>query len=413
MSPLLLDILQLSRLLILVLAVLSPSTATSKVTTSNAEVCDEIDVRCATTVTSQFSPDGKLWRLWTQNNHLHFQTSENNGINYSPAIRVNIAPERISSRGENRPKIAFDQKQGVYLSWVMPLEKRFTSKIRFSFSTNNGQHFSPAQTVNDDDWITGHSFNEMLVNDEGNISIAWLDGRAAMDAKQQELPYRGSALFLAQSDMTSNHITFPNEKIVDGSCVCCRIALAFNKQDQLVTMWRHIYKNNIRDFALMNINKKRQPLKVSDDQWSIDGCPHQGGGLSIANNNRYHMTWFNNGSKGKGIFYRYTDNQGKSFSKPIIIADITAQPAHPHILATENIVDIVWLEFDRAQNNPRHYLKHQRSINAGKDFSPPETLSSSVESVDRPFLIKNKKHHFVSWHIPKHQHKIIPLPLAQ
>jgi len=356
--------------------------------------CQQVAIRCAKTVTSAFSPNGDLWRLWSQNKGLYYQISTDNGGHFSITKQVPLVDEKISSRNENRPKIAFDNEQGVYLSWAMPRKRKYTADIRFSYSNDYGKSFSSPITVNDDDLLTGHSFNEMIVNEQGDVSIVWLDGRL----KQGKKSAQGSAIFMATANMKNSadtiaKQTFINKEVVNGTCVCCRLAVDYNRQGNLAILWRHIYGDNIREFAITTLNEQSTPYQVSYDHWQINGCPHQGGALSIDANNRYHLVWFNQGDKGKGIFYANSDNAGKTSTTPLAVGEQLAQAAHPHMNENNGIVDIVWTQFTGTQ----HQLWHQRSINAGKSFAAATIITTAASGADRPFVLQWQGKSYVSW----------------
>jgi len=357
--------------------------------------CKEVDIRCAKTVTSAFAANGNLWRLWSQNLAMYYQISTDNGVSFSAVIRIAIPDEKVSARNENRPKIAFDSKQGVYLSWAMPREKKYTADIRFSYSKNSGKTFSLPVTVNDDGLLTGHSFNEMRVDEQGNIAIVWLDGRLKTPNKRGQ----GSAIFMATGNLTkSDHLdksqqVFANKEIVNGTCVCCRLAIDTNNNGNLAILWRHIYGDNIREFAITTVNEQNSPYQVSYDHWQINGCPHQGGALSIDDSNRYHLVWFNQGDKGKGIFYAHSDDAGKTLSTPLTVGEQAAQAAHPHMSEHNGIVDIVWTQFTGIE----HQLWHQSSHDNGLTFTAAIMLSTSQSGADRAFVLHNEGKRYVSW----------------
>lgn len=85
---------------------------------AQVSLCEGVNILCAKTVTSAFAPNGDLWRMWALNSSIYFQISTDNGETFSAINRVTIYEEKISARNENRPKIAFDKYQGVYLSWA-------------------------------------------------------------------------------------------------------------------------------------------------------------------------------------------------------------------------------------------------------------------------------------------------------
>lgn len=370
---------------------------------AHKNTCHNFDIKCAKTVTSAVAPNGDLWRLWVIKQKLYYQISTDNGESFAQIQQVKAIDEKISARNENRPKIAFDDFGGVYLSWATPREKKYTADIRFSYSADNGKTFSTPITVNNDNLLTGHSFNEMHVAANGDINIVWLDGRLSYQLRKQGKQTNGSALFLGQANFRNNQTIFTNQQLANNTCVCCRIAIDVNQSNELAILWRHIYGDNIREFALLTLDDKKteqQPIQLSNDHWKINGCPHQGGGLSIDENNQYHMVWFNLGDKGKGIFYANSSDQGKSKSQPLSIGDLNAQAAHPHIMKNNQTVDIVWTQF----NGVEHQLWHQQSNDHGISFAEAKMLASSSSASDRPFIIKSGKKNIVSWHRPKDSH---------
>ena len=368
--------------------------------------CEGIKLTCAKTVTSAFAPNGDLWRLWAIDSSIYFQVSTDEGDTFSSTSRIAINKEKISARNENRPKIAFDKYQGVYLSWATPKEKRHTADVRFSYSSDYGKTFTQPVTVNNDNLLTGHSFNEMLVTDEGDISIVWLDSRHSYQLRLEGKKTNGSALYLGKANYRKGEKNFSNTQLANNTCVCCRIAMNYNNYGELAIFWRHIYGDNIREFALLTLaqkeRKQQTPYQISYDRWKINGCPHQGGAISINDNNRYHLVWFNQGSVGKGIFYASSDDQGKSLTKPISVGMQSAQAAHPHMNTNGNRIDIVWTQFTGAE----HELWHQNSNENGKSFTPAVLLAKSLNGADRPFIITKNKVSYVSWQRPKQGHLV-------
>jgi len=375
------------------------------------DICDNGESVCAKTMTSAFAPNGDLWRVWALQESLYYQISKDNGVSFSAVVKVAIPAEKISARNENRPKIAFDQFQGVYLSWAMPREKKYTADVRFSYSADYGKTFSLPVTVNNDNLLAGHSFNEMLVTANGDVSIVWLDGRVAHQLRKQGKETKGSNLYIAKANIRAGESFTSNQSLANDTCVCCRIAMDFNQQQELAIFWRHIYGDNIREFALLTINADKtnqsKPIQISDDHWQINGCPHQGGGISIDDENRYHLVWFNLGDKGKGIYYASSTDQGSTLTKPLSIGNLAAQAAHPHIMQHntadhKKVIDIVWTQF----NGTEHQLWHQQSKDNGKTFLPAKQLASSTTGSDRPFIIKKQYVSYVSWQRPKLGHVI-------
>lgn len=370
-------------------------------------------ILCANTVSAHFEqplsdhPD-RLWLAWSYGGHVYINYSDDLGKSTSPAVAVNPIPEPVSAHGENRPKVVTGPQGNLYVSWTRPLERRFTGHIRFSRSTDGGNHFSDPVTVNDDLSITGHRFDALEVNHQGDIYLAWLDKRDRDRARKAGKEYKGAALYYTLS--TDGGASFlPNRKVQDQTCECCRVVMDFDSDGLPVIMWRNIYGDHIRDHALVKFNGRSSPgtpVRVSHDQWRIEACPHHGPSLSIAGDGIYHAVWFNNAPERHGIFYAQSHDQGAHFSEPVSIGDYERNASHAHTLSLGQKVYIVWKEFD---GNASHLLL-MRSNNAGRQWSDPEIIASTQGDSDHPFLLSNGEQTYISWHRPGNPYALLPLP---
>ena len=354
-------------------------------------------LRCASTTTASFDKKGILWVAWFDSGHVYVSRSTDKGQTFNLPVTVNRIPENIYAKGENRPKISFGNKGEIYLSWTQKLsKKRFSGHIRFSRSIDGGEHFSDPITVNDHREITSHRFDALAVNDKGDIYIAWLDKRDLLAAKKAGKKYNGAALYYALS--TDSGKTFhKNKKIADNSCQCCRVVMAMDKQQLPVIVWRHIFGDNIRDHGIVTFSqadRANEPKRLSHDNWHIEGCPHHGPAISIADDGIYHITWFNNAPDSHGLFYVNSVNNAVNFSTPLNFGNYEKSAAHPHVLSLGKHVYIVWKEFDGKQST----LNLMQSDNTGKSWSPPTQLATTSAASDHPFLIKNGEEVYVSWH---------------
>jgi hypothetical protein len=377
-----------------------------------AKECKEIaaipSLRCALAPSATFDQKGRAWVVWVYAGHVYLSASVDNGQTFTAPNTVNRTPENIYAKGENRPKIAFGPKGEIYISWTQKLtEKRFSGHIRFTRSLVGGKHFSDPVTVNDHREVTSHRFDALAVNQQGDIYLAWLDKRDLLAAKKQGKKYNGAAVYYALS--TDGGKTFhKNKKIAGSSCECCRVAMAMDNDQLPVIVWRHIFDDNIRDHGIVKFIQRDQagtPIRLSHDNWKVEGCPHHGPSISIANDGIYHTTWFNNAAKSHGLFYAYSTDMGQSFSTPLNFGDYEKSAAHPDVLSLGQRVFIVWKEFDGKQSS----LYLMVSENGGKSWSSPKQLATTSAGSDHPFLLSDHKHLYVSWHRSGEAYSLLPV----
>lgn len=347
-------------------------------------------------LTTAFDAHGKLWLARVENGQILLSHSDNQGQAFSAAVTVNAEKETIAAEGENRPKIAFGTHNDIYLSWTRSLDQPYSGDIRFARSLDGGKHFSPPISVNDNNEIISHRFDAMGVDKQGSIHLVWLDKRDQALAKRKGEDYSGSALYYAISKDADKTFSV-NQKLVDHSCECCRIAMDFENDGTPVIFWRHIYGRNVRDHALLRLDEKSQPVRVSYDHWEIAACPHHGGAISIDPDNNYHLTWFNNGPESHGLFYAHSTDRGQTFSPPLAVGNYANQAAHPFVLAVKQSIYLVWKEFDGQQSSIR--LMH--SADNGNSWSAARTLAATDGASDHPLLVSDGARAWLSWNTAK------------
>jgi Neuraminidase (sialidase) len=358
-------------------------------------------------VTATFDAKGRLWVASVKDGHVTVSSSDDRGKTYSTPVPVNQEAEFVAADGENRPKILVAGNGNVYVSWTRSLETPFAGNVRFSRSVDGGKNFSAPLTVNDNPDLFTHRFDSMGVNGRGQIYIAWLDKRDAATANKKGEKYSGIAVYYTVSDDEGRSFR-ANVKAADHSCECCRVAMATDTDGYPVIAWRHIYDTNIRDHALIKLDGKMTPVRLSHENWNVAACPHHGPSLSIAQDGIYHATWFNNAPERHGLFYAHSSDQGKTFSSPLNFGNFEAQAAHPYVLSMGNRVYLVWKEFDGESTGVLGML----SDDGGKSWSAPEKLAATSDVSDSPLLIGEGSRAYLSWNAKKEGYRLIEIGVS-
>jgi len=354
--------------------------------------------------TATFDAQGRLWLAAVKDGHVMVSRSDDRGKSFGAPVTVNPEQEFIAADGENRPKIFVGSNGTVFISYTQPLETPFSGNVRFSRSVDGGKSFSAPVTVNDNlDPIT-HRFDAMGINGRGQVYIAWLDKRDSAAAAAKGEKYSGIAVYQAISEDEGRSF-HPNTKVADHTCECCRIAMAMDTDGYPVIAWRHIYDTNIRDHALVRLDGRMAPVRLSHENWNIAACPHHGPSLSIASDGVYHATWFSGAPERQGLFYAHSADRGKTFSAPLNFGNPGAQPAHPYVFSLGNRVHLVWKEFDGESTA----ILGMRSDDGGKSWSAPEKLAATSDVSDWPLLIGTDNRVYLSWNTKNEGYRLIEI----
>ncbi len=339
-------------------------------------------------VSAAYDGQGRLWLARVEDRHVWVSRSDDQGRSFSNPVRVNPEPEAVAAEGENRPKIAVAADGTVHVTWTVSLAKPFTGHVRYSRSTDGGASFSPPVTVNDDRSEISHRFDALAVQGD-RVVLAWLDARDRKAAEADGRKFSGSSLYYAVS--TDGGANFAaNRRAAQGACECCRLSIAWQDKEPVV-LWRHVFPDNIRDFALIALDGNSAPRRVSDDQWHIAGCPHHGGDLAADGQGGLHLAWFTQGRTRQGLFYRRLDGERETL--PLPFGDDEAQAGHPAILVQGRRVTLAWREFD----GRAYGIRVMHSADRGETWSAPRQVAVSGGAADYPLLLDRAGHASLVW----------------
>ncbi|WP_266158347.1 sialidase family protein [Dyella silvatica] len=325
---------------------------------------------------------GRLWLVDAAEGHVRLRHSDDFGRTLSAPLEVNAQAEPIYAEGENRPKIAFGSQGEIYVSWSQPRAKPWTGFVRFARSLDGGQHFSAPLTVHHDRAEITHRFDAMAVDGQGRIVMAWIDKRDLEAATAQSKPYLGAAIYYSvSSDRGASFAT--ERKLVDQSCECCRIALAF---------FRSIYGDNIRDhgYAVLHADARASEVqRATFSQWHIAGCPHHGPGLAIDSQGVLHAVWYE--SKDKPSIWYGQLQPGQAPAHSVLIAGAGA--SHADVAVHEREVWVVWNHV----NAQGYELMLRGSHDGGLHFDDARQIANTPAASASPQLLLWQGRAFVAW----------------
>ena len=369
-----------------------------------APACSEPTLACALKATPAFA-SGSLWLAWMAGGKVSVARSTDNGRSFGPAVAVNATPLDLDWGPDARPKIAVDRDGRIFVAFAVFQDKAFNGEVFYSRSTDGGRSFETPRPVTAN--RESQRFEEMALDSDGALFMAWLDKRNRAPTKQRGEKYVGAALAFTWSD---DHGASVGDTVIaaDNTCECCRLGIAFAGKGRPVVAFRNVFGGTVRDHAVITFADVHTPgpvQRVSVDDWKTDVCPHQGPSLAITPAGTYHVTWFTNGNVRKGLFYARSSDGGRTFSEPVPIGQRARSPSRPYVAAVGDALWLVWKEFDGEATTVSAVVSHDD----GGTWSAPKIVAQTDDASDHPLVAVNGKDAYLSWQTKHEGYRLLEL----
>jgi hypothetical protein len=317
------------------------------------------------------------------------------GVESSP-VRVNDIAGDVDFHSQASPLVSVGPEGNIYVAWqsTFPVEGRMfpASNLKFSRSTDGAGSFSPSIYVNDDHEgsPTSHTFHGMDVGPDGSVYISWIDGRRSEGGRREMQGNHGHHGHHARHDAQGPDIrvarsddqgkSFGVSAIVDSiACPCCRTAVAVGPRGEVYVAWRKLYPDNIRDIAIARSGNRglsfSPATRIYPDEWKIDGCPHHGPSLAVADDGEVHAVWYSGKEGASGSTHAISGDTGESFpDHRRIVFSSGAETSHPAVvLLPDGDAIVAAEEWDSGANLIRVGLSSQEHKEL---FSAPGSFPS-------------------------------------
>ena len=303
-----------------------------------------------------------------------FAISRDGARTFSQPTRVNAEAGQVSVNGEQPPRVALVPASGTSVNFVVVWTGKGPTgtQLLTATSRDGGRSFGPTTRVPDTDAPGNRGWENIAADSNGRLHVVWLDHRAlAKDGAQMAMSHHDmshaanavadgvaqaqqSKLYygvLAPSTPSAPAVASVPRSVTGGLCYCCKTAIA-PFANSVALAWRHVYPGNFRDIAFTVSRDGGRtfapPIRVSEDQWQLEGCPDDGPAIGVDGAGTIHLVWptLVSGS-GKeattGIFYARSSD-GRRFT-PRIKVPTEGTPHHPQLaVRRDGSIALAWDE---------------------------------------------------------------------
>jgi len=272
-------------------------------------------------------------------------------------------PTRVSSdarlAGEQPPRIALIPRAGRTPSIVVVWTANAPAGTRLlsARSDDEGRTFTSAAPLPGSDASGNRGWESIATGRSGDVVALWLDHRESASGRRSGAPMNHAEHQHLESNQRPadgaaraqlSKLWFARlggaespQALTGGVCYCCKTTIATDSTGGIYAAWRHVYDGNIRDIAFTKSSDDGRsftpPLRVSDDNWVLDGCPENGPTMVVDSAKRVHIVWptlvpgaTRNSEPTLALFYAMSAD-GKRFTARQRIST-EGVPRHPQMI---------------------------------------------------------------------------------
>ena len=298
--------------------------------------------------------------------------SRDAGRTFAAPVRVSDSRTNAALSGEQPPQVTVTARVGreASIAVLWTAKGTATTRLVVARSDDGGRVFTAPAVLSASDAPGNRGWESMAAGADGRAVAIWLDHRDAADGASagaaaghagHDMPAHAAAsaskgdateraqlskLFFARLDDPASA-----RSVASGVCYCCKTALTVGTDGLIYAAWRHVYPGTRRDIAFaMSRDGGRSftmPVRVSEDDWQIDGCPENGPALVVDASSRIHVVWptlvEESGRQTLALFYA-TSRDGRTFTRRLRLP--TAGAAyHPRVsLTPRGELTVAWEE---------------------------------------------------------------------
>jgi hypothetical protein len=169
--------------------------------------------------------------------------------------------------------------------------------------------------------------------------------------------------------------------------------------------WRHVYPGNIRDIAFIRSapggSSFGSPVRVSEDNWQLNGCPDDGPVMMSDAQGGVHIAWptlvAGASEERIGIFYAHTAD-GRAFTPRTELANLgSLKPAHLQMaMQADGTLGVAW---DEISDGVRKIVVAQSSSKGSgpATFRQAELVSNPEVTGTYPAIAPLEDGFLVAW----------------
>jgi len=334
--------------------------------------------------------------VWTaterDRTNVYVATSNDAAIRFGSPVRVNDVDGEAHVYGEDPPRVAVAPSDDatppeIVVTWPSSRGKHLG--LRSARSLDGGRTFLPSASLGDEAIVGERGFQSVTVGADHVVRAAWLDQRRDPDTPaHKNVEGDWDPMHLMFASTSSDGRWWPEARLATNVCGCCKTAILTRADGSVYVAFRNIYPGDLRDISLsVSRNGGRTfaaPVRISEDHWSLDGCPDDGPTMQADATGTVHIVWptlVQGPEPAIGLFHVSTRDGVTFTARQAIPTAGTSKPAHPQLMTDAyGTLTLVW---DEAQGSThRAFLRRLTPQSSGSvQIGDMQVISGDLPAV--------------------------------
>jgi hypothetical protein len=211
--------------------------------------------------------------------------------------------------------------------------------------SRNGRRWSAPITVHDDGTRTEHGFVSLWPGPDGQLGMAWLDGRDSGGGGHDGGHGSGGAMSLRAAHFDARHKR--QESPLDArTCDCCQTDVAQAAAGP-VLVYRDRDANEVRDISITRWREGKwsAPTPVHADGWIMPACPVNGPAVA-AHGKDVYVAWYTAASGMPEVRVARSHDDARSFAAPLSVALGSEVLGRVDLALDDESIHLLWLSED-------------------------------------------------------------------
>ena len=306
------------------------------------------------------APDGRLLLSWISEvpgRRPAFQFAEHLPDRGWQTARTIAVGNSMFVNWADTPHIAATPDRALWAHWLQKsADAPYAYDVMLVRSLDHGMNWSAPRKVHDDATTTEHGFVSMWAQDDGQLGMAWLDGRNTGGGSGHDGDHGGGhdGHGAARGPMTLRAAVFDanmaesNAAQIDVDvCDCCQTDVAVTSEGPLL-VYRDRTEDEVRDIYTTRFDGKAwsTPRPVHADGWKMPACPVNGPSVA-ALGKQAAVAWYTAANDEVSVKLAASADAGATFGKPVVVdkgPDVAGRVA---LAIDAQQVWMVWLREER------------------------------------------------------------------